>query len=265
MDDVAREDRPRTTRLRASAPVVRAACVALALAACDSQRSTSSRPGETTTPSSVVSTTQGRWATEHAGLGAQLRDAVLAGNESATRAAARSLAGLDPSSMEDHSDRLGAMKSAAAELAAAGVGAKRAGPAAARLAQTCGDCHSVATGPTRPIVTSKPPRVRVMRRHEWAVARLWDGLVFNSDEPWRAGADALRDRSAISSELAEAGIGGEDVDAFIGGIEGIGDEASAASDTGVRAALLGRLLATCGQCHEQTGGGRRLERGAPKR
>ena len=90
----------------------------------------------------------------------------------------------------------------------------------ARLAAACADCHADAgvlpefTQPPRLPPDADTIKAR-MARHVWATDRLWEGVVGESDESWRAGTDVLaaaplpwsvadRDRQALAARLQHA-------------------------------------------------------------
>ena len=120
------------------------------------------------------------------------------------------------------------------------------------VAAACAECH-VATGawPTLARAPHVPQdgagTVIRMARHQWAVDRMWDGMIGGSEESWRAGLDVLAatpppysiadaDKVALGAELqrlATTALQHRYIDSL--------DE---------RAQLYGQLLVTCAACHE---------------
>lgn len=121
----------------------------------------------------------------------------------------------------------------------------------ARLAQACADCH-VDAGVLPDF--DHPPRLPAdrgtvttrMARHLWATDRLWEGMVGNSDEAWRAGLDVLASAPLPSSEL-----GGERA-AIAHRLQQLADAARKAQATDQlrdKAREYGDILVTCAACH----------------
>jgi cytochrome c556 len=123
----------------------------------------------------------------------------------------------------------------------------------ARMGMACGACHlAMDKGPTmRPgdaPASSRDPAGH-MTRHQWAMDRLWEGLVGPSLPAWAAGAGALGD------EALELGPGNHPPDAerLAASVHQLGDQARHASDWRQRAEIYGELLQTCAHCHEGFG------------
>ncbi len=128
-----------------------------------------------------------------------------------------------------------------------------AGPAAAALARSCGDCHSALGVKLRPTVPlGAPPTgadgAAMMRRHAWAFNRLWEGLVFPSDASWERGAAAFadlppcEDTPSPEQDLSAISKAREDSRAFEA-------DARAATNADARVEVYGRMLGTCAACH----------------
>jgi len=85
---------------------------------------------------------------------------------------------------------------AAARSLVAAPGVDEACRREARLAEACAWCHLHTQQPARFAVPAAPPadqptQAARMARHQWAVDRLWEGLVGPSDPRWRSGLDVL--------------------------------------------------------------------------
>ena len=66
----------------------------------------------------------------------------------------------------------------------------------ANVALACAECHArtrqtVLFAPPPRLPDDAPTAAARMARHQWAVDRLWEGLVAGSARPWRAGLDVL--------------------------------------------------------------------------
>lgn len=137
------------------------------------------------------------------------------------------------------------------DFAAASVG---------EMARVCGDCHGangvqVAFGDY-----DSAPRdsqnVRVqMRRHLWAVDRMWEGLISPSDEAWRLGAETLAGVQVNAADIGATGAQQPKVDYLLTRVREIGADSSGAQSREMRGALYGELLSLCADCHHMTGGG----------
>lgn len=196
---------------------------------------------------------------DHDVHGAAMRDAVARGDLDAARREAKVLAelridgGVEPTWRKN----LDAMNTAAARVAEA-----RDLPAASRglsaVARTCGGCHATLGGPG-PIVGEPPgegsgvgPR---MKRHQWAAARLWDGLVVPSDDAWRAGARVLADAPLEPELLTPGKTPVPKVGTLARSVHELAHKASEAESAVDRGKVYGELMSTCSACHEWLGGG----------
>jgi hypothetical protein len=120
----------------------------------------------------------------------------------------------------------------------------------ALLGWRCAQCHEAV--PDAKIVFSKvlrqPPDRKLaatMAGHQWAVARMWEGLIGPSAERWNEGGTALAKAPlTITAESGELGIG----DA-VARIRLLATRAHEAKTTFDRADIYGQLLATCASCH----------------
>lgn len=123
--------------------------------------------------------------------------------------------------------------------------------AEARLAQACAGCHADAG--VLPELAD-PPRIPAddgstitrMARHRWATDRLWEGVVGNSDEAWRAGLDVLAQPPLPAAEL------GKERTAIARQLQHLADTARRQPATDLprdRAQEYGEILVTCAACH----------------
>lgn len=126
----------------------------------------------------------------------------------------------------------------------------------AEVVLACGTCHAaLGTGPVYPTPAPDDGETIVesaMREHQWATERLWEGVTGPWDDAWERGARSL----AVSQTLAEASpelILTEELQRRDQALREIGGEAIMTSGLEQRAALYGRLLATCGDCHQLIG------------
>lgn len=113
--------------------------------------------------------------------------------------------------------------------------------AAARLGQTCGDCHRENEVEPRFLIgTALPPTgggaKAEMARHVWASERMWEGLVGPGDLGWNSGAEALVGGWLNTRELVRQ-------------IYDLGGKARTAANSSERAELYGEFLHSCNECH----------------
>ncbi|MEO0459741.1 MAG: hypothetical protein AAF219_02770 [Myxococcota bacterium] len=113
----------------------------------------------------------------------------------------------------------------------------------ARMGMACGGCHR-AVGVTISLPQGKPAlEPNPMRRHQWAVDKMWDGLVVPSDDAWVGGATAVASSPLLPEQFSEGAVARwEDT------VHRLGREAASQSGE-ARASSFGELLTTCSECH----------------
>ena len=143
------------------------------------------------------------------------------------------------------------MRRAARELTSA-RDLPSAGVLAAQLGRACSRCHeaqtAVVTFAWEPAPDDAPALVTQMKRHQWAAARLWEGLVGPSDELWRQGATALS-TMRLDTVAASGGTSRGDVPALAARVRELAIRATTLTEQDGRASLYGELLSTCAGCH----------------
>jgi hypothetical protein len=124
---------------------------------------------------------------------------------------------------------------------------------AARLGRTCSRCHerqsAVVTFAWEPAPADGLALATQMRRHQWAAARLWEGLVGPSDEMWNEGASALA-KAKLDEVAASGGMPRGDVAALAAKTRELATRAMTIDNGEERMTLYGELLSTCAGCHE---------------
>lgn len=124
---------------------------------------------------------------------------------------------------------------------------------AALMAERCGSCHTdAAAGVAFDPVSAAPAGSGAaphMLRHQWALDRLWEGLVGPDDARWIAGAEALSDAPLAPTEATDKGDGAiAEIARLADATHALGLKArDARSDA--RAPIYGELLTTCQACH----------------
>jgi hypothetical protein len=125
----------------------------------------------------------------------------------------------------------------------------------ANLGNACGKCHAQMGIQMELSAKDPPPEAEDaqshMQRHQWAVRRMWDGLIAPSDEAWKAGARLLQEAplTVASGTASEAKEGQGIADQ----VHGLGSAALAQTVPDERAATYAALIYTCSKCH--SGGG----------
>jgi mono/diheme cytochrome c family protein len=119
--------------------------------------------------------------------------------------------------------------------------------AEARLADACASCHADAgvvpefRSPP-PIPADRPTIEARMARHLWASDRLWEGIVGDADDSWRAGLDVLAATPLPAADRAQLGkqLQTRANDAR---------QLNRTTDRAARARAYGEILVTCAACH----------------
>jgi cytochrome c553 len=124
---------------------------------------------------------------------------------------------------------------------------------AAQLGRACSRCHektsAVVSFGWEVAPADEPGLQPQMKRHQWAAARLWEGLVGPSDDVWREGATVLA--ATKLDVLATMGSGAPrgDLPALATRVRELAITAEKTDDGDARAKLYGELLSTCAGCH----------------
>ncbi|MBZ0120432.1 MAG: hypothetical protein K8H88_25800, partial [Sandaracinaceae bacterium] len=89
---------------------------------------------------------------------------------------------------------------------------------------------------------------------QWALDRMWEGLMAPADDRFIAGAGALAEAPLHPSAIAPNQTVPENVRAISDRTHTLGSNASRATEPVQRAQLYGELLTTCNGCHSQLEG-----------
>ncbi|NNF13625.1 MAG: hypothetical protein HKN72_10385 [Gemmatimonadetes bacterium] len=148
--------------------------------------------------------------------------------------------------------QLGPMRWEAREAARAGS-VQEAAVGAARIAETCGDCHEAnGVGLGERFTLGGPPPAGSTGRHmaglAWASRLLWDGLVGPSDRTWYVGAEGLIELGALPDGL-EGAVPRSTTEEFSAHLRYLGRRAVVAETAEARVEILGEIWATCADCH----------------
>jgi cytochrome c553 len=126
----------------------------------------------------------------------------------------------------------------------------------ASVVLACGTCHaSLGAGPVYPAPApdeADTPLQEEMREHQWGTERLWEGVTGPWDNAWERGAAEIASTRVFADRKSDAKLS-EELQLREAALRAIGQEAQEATALDARAAVYGRLLATCGGCHETAG------------
>ena len=121
----------------------------------------------------------------------------------------------------------------------------------AQLGRQCAQCHQAANAR---LVFSKeaappadPKLASQMFTHQWAAARMWEGLIAPNDDRWLLGARSLA--NARVDVVAEGGPGSLGVADDMARVRLLATRALGPKSQYERAELYGNLLASCAHCH----------------
>ena len=126
----------------------------------------------------------------------------------------------------------------------------------ANVALACAECHArsrqtVLFPPPPALPADAPTTAARMARHQWAVDRLWEGLVAGSAQPWRAGLDVLAVTPLpYSPGTLAPKLGRRLQQRARDAIEQLEAQRETLQS---RARLYGEMLVTCAGCHSTQG------------
>ena len=183
-----------------------------------------------------------------------IRVAIAAGDIGRTQAEARIVADLDePGILPEWKPYVDNVRAAALQITQC-EDTISAAKQLATLGWRCAQCHEAVPGARTafPKVPSPPSDRRLaatMAGHEWAIARMWEGLIGPSTERWNDGASALG--KAPLTITADGDVPGHELGIAddVARIRLLATRAGKAKTTFDRADIYGQLLATCANCH----------------
>jgi cytochrome c553 len=125
----------------------------------------------------------------------------------------------------------------------------------AHVVLSCGSCHgALGMGPMGPSYPAHPPAESdavveaAMYDHGWAIQRLWEGITGPRNDAWKRGARALATQEVFAG--TQPGVDPErELDRRARELRELGEAAGNARSPAERAALYGRLVASCAGCH----------------
>lgn len=123
--------------------------------------------------------------------------------------------------------------------------------ASAELGRRCAQCHAASNSqivlPREPQPADHSKLGPQMVSHQWAAARMWEGIITGNDERWLTGARTLA--SSRPGIVAEGGPKNLGIADHAARMRLLANRALATASQYDRAAVYGDLLATCASCH----------------
>jgi cytochrome c553 len=190
---------------------------------------------------------------QHLGVVQRLQEAVVRGRLDEARASARWIAE-HPEHLElaDAAARVAEMRATAQALVDA-PDLREVASQLASLGRVCARCHEERGAITTFAWEPEPPDgdalTAQMRRHQWASARLWEGVIGPSDGPWRDGAKAMA-RMRLDVGALAAGPHGALVREASTRVRSLASQAAGLEDNDARANLYREMLEACVACHQ---------------
>ena len=122
------------------------------------------------------------------------------------------------------------------------------------MAKTCGNCHLVNEVNLEFGYDRKPREdvgdvVTHMQRHQWAMDRLWEGLIGPSDTAWNRGADMLIDAPLLPSDVTTATDKVVEIGKIARRIHALGGIGTETTTPDARSELYAEVLRLCAGCH----------------
>jgi len=128
----------------------------------------------------------------------------------------------------------------------------------ARMLGRCGHCHAQVEGGPRfeahEVPEGEDTRAH-MRRHRYALNRMWEGLLQPSPENFRNGVAVLNDMPLHPEEVGVSGEHAAQVRALAELVHRLGEESVSAHTDDDRQEIFARFIASCAGCHRMTGRG----------
>lgn len=189
---------------------------------------------------------------EHFAAITEIQRSVVRSNLPAAQAAARYLAEhVEHQAVAQWQPHVAALRAAANRVVAA-ADLPTAAVEAAVLGRACASCHqahsAIVTFAWEPEPEGDATLAAQMKKHQWAAARLWEGLIGPSDEMWNQGAAALA-ATRLDQIAAQTKAGATDVAPFAATVRTLARRAGVTADEDARAILYGDLLKACASCH----------------
>lgn len=141
---------------------------------------------------------------------------------------------------------------AAAERIKQAPDLQTAGALAGTLANACSECHESKRATPVFVIPAEPPEGpsihAQMLRHQWAAARLWEGLIGPNDDAWYSGVRVM-EGAMIDLRWTTNAKPSDDAVAYAQTLRDLTAKAQNVEGRTARAGLFGAMLHTCASCH----------------
>jgi len=120
------------------------------------------------------------------------------------------------------------------------------------LASACGSCHEASKASPVFAIPKEPadgPSIDAqMQRHQWAAARLWEGVIGPNDDAWFFGVRVM-ETGKIDLRWTTNAPPNTAAVAYAEALRNLAKQAQNVEGTTARAAFYGEMLHTCASCH----------------
>jgi hypothetical protein len=96
-----------------------------------------------------------------------------------------------------------------------------------------------------------------MQRHQWAMDRLWEGLIGPSDAAWTRGTAELAEEALHAADLSDSVTASEanELENIAREVHELGAAGVGLTSLNDRSQVYGRILGLCADCHTRIGRG----------
>ena len=136
-----------------------------------------------------------------------------------------------------------------------------AAEAVSLMAQNCGNCHRASNLDVEFGFDALPAQwsdsETHMQRHQWAMDRLWEGLIGPSDDAWTRGTTALAEEPLHAADLPAdvAASEANELENIAREVHELGAAGAGLTALNDRSQVYGRILGLCADCHTRVGRG----------
>ena len=136
-----------------------------------------------------------------------------------------------------------------------------AAAAVSLMAQNCGNCHRASHVDVEFGYDALPAEwsdsETHMQRHQWAMDRLWEGLIGPSDTAWSRGTEMLGEEPLHAAEVSDSVTAAEArvLEDLAREVHELGAASKGLTSLNDRSQVYGRILGLCADCHTRLGRG----------
>lgn len=129
------------------------------------------------------------------------------------------------------------------------------------MAQNCGNCHRAMHLDVEFGFDALPAQwsdsETHMQRHQWAMDRLWEGLIGPSDAAWVRGTRMLSEEPLHAAEVSDSVTVTEadTLESIAREVHELGKAGAGLTNLSDRSQVYGRILGLCADCHTRVGRG----------